>query len=81
MKAYNIADLERELAAQGWTVSSDAYVSEQAIPGQVNAGGYNVELTAPTGEVFHGSGPTRTDAVRTAAETAGLITTEQPHLQ
>jgi hypothetical protein len=81
MKAYNIADLERELSTEGWTITADPWVTPQALPGQVHIGGYTVTLTAPTHETFTGDGPTRTDALREAASNAGLIKPEQPHLQ
>jgi hypothetical protein len=81
MQAYNLADLERLLGLEGWTVAADSQVIAQAIPGQVNVGGYAVVLTSPTGEAFSGNGATRADALRTAALLAGVITPDQPHLQ
>jgi hypothetical protein len=81
MQAYNIADLERLLVVEGWQVQADSEVIGQAIPGQMFVGGYSVVLTSPTGETFAGHGPTRTDALRTAAHSAGVIAPGGPHLQ
>ena len=79
--AYNMADLERELSELGWTINAQALVSPQDLPGQVNIGGYAIALISPAGENFTGNGQTRTDALRTAAENAGVIAPDQPHLQ
>jgi hypothetical protein len=76
MDAYNIADLEQRLAGEGWTVVAQDWVA----PGRVDHGGYTVVLTSPTADTFSGDGPTRTDALRTAAERAGVIRPDQPHL-
>lgn len=79
--AYNMADLERELSELGWTINAQDLVSPQELPGQVHIGGYAIALISPTGETFTGNGPTCTDALRTAAENAGVIAPDQPHLQ
>jgi hypothetical protein len=81
MKAYNVADLERELTTEGWTIEARDWVAPDQPPGQVHLGGYTVVLASPQNQTFTGSGPTRSDAIRTAAENAGIITPEQPHLQ
>jgi hypothetical protein len=81
MDAYNVADLERQLIAQGWTVAAEDRVTPQATPGDVHLGGYTVALTDPAGVTVSGDGRTRSDALRAAAEGAGLIGPEQPHLQ
>ena len=78
--AYNMADLERELSELGWTINAQALVSPQDLPGQVNIGGYAIALISSAGETFIGNGTTRTDALRTAAENAGVIAPDQPHL-
>lgn len=81
MHAYNLADLENELDTQGWTVTAHDRVEPQPIPGQVHVGGYTVTLTSPERACFGGYGPTRADALRTAAQAAGLIGADQPTLQ
>jgi hypothetical protein len=81
MKAYNLADLERELNDEGWVVVGESRITPQATPGQVHIGSYDVVLTSPDGETFSGNGPTRADALRLAAHAAGLIAPDQPHLQ
>jgi hypothetical protein len=78
--AYNLADLEQELLADGWTVSSDPFVRSSSTPGQVNRGGYRVTLTSPQGVGTQGSGDTRSDALRAAADGAGLLDPGQPPL-
>ncbi len=80
MKAYNLADLEQELRRQGWSVAADDYVVPQDVPGQVQAGGYTVVLTGPSGRNFTGDGATRADAFREAALAADLIEPDDPNL-
>ena len=79
--AYNMADLERELSELGWTINAQDLVCPQELPGRVHIGGYAIALISSAGETFIGNGPTRTDALRTAAENAGVIAPDQPHLQ
>jgi hypothetical protein len=81
MDAYNIADLERKLVADHWTVDAHDWVATNSAPGQVQKGGYTVTLTSPQNGTFTGNGPTRTDALRSAAESAGIIEPDMPHLQ
>ncbi len=73
MSSYNLAALESQLADTGWTVRSDDFVVPQEVPGQVFEGGYTVQLTSPSGDVFLGDGATRSDALRIAADHAGLL--------
>jgi hypothetical protein len=81
MHAYNLDDLERQLTEQGWTISAQDRVIPQEIPGQVHVGGYTVTLMAATGQRYTGDGPSRADALRAAATSAGVIDPDQPPLR
>jgi hypothetical protein len=80
VKAVNLADLEAQLLVNGWIVVSEPVANPQD-PGQVRDGGYRVTLRTLTGDSYDGAGVTRADALRTAADNAGLIDPGQPHLQ
>ncbi len=73
MTSYNLAALESELAESGWTVRADDFIVPQEIPGQVFEGGYQVTLISPSGEDYVGDGTTRSDALRAAADKAGVL--------
>jgi hypothetical protein len=81
MHAYNLDDLERQLTEQGWTISAQDRVIPQEIPGQVHLGGYTVTLVTTSGQQYTGAGPTRADALRAAATSAGVINPDQPPLR
>jgi hypothetical protein len=76
MSGYNLADLERQMIDDGWTVSAEDFVAKHSIPGQVFAGGYSVALTSPEGVTFTGDGTDRSEAFRAAAARARLLPPE-----
>ena len=80
MHAHNLLALEQEITADGWVVYSQAYVDPSDIPGRVDRGGYNIELTSPDGSTHLGRGPTRAAALRTALDTAGVLPAAGPTL-
>ena len=80
MSAHNLMALEQEVTADGWIVHSQAYVDPGEIPGRVDRGGYYIVLTAPDGTTHYSRGPTRSAAMRTAFDLAGLLPVAGPIL-
>ena len=78
MKAYNLADLERELRRQGWSVAADGYVVPQDVPEWCRPTG--TPWSSPAGSEVTGDGATRADVFREAALAADLMEPDDPNL-